>query len=97
MKQFTRSIVVGDLTEQDFLNWKHHPVTKLWLRYLKDYERQMGEQQVSTLRSCVATPDPFGLGAFTGAINAVMEMADPQFAAIVEFYPPDEEEAEGQE
>jgi hypothetical protein len=96
MKQFTRDYVLGDLTEAEFNAWKHHPVSKLVRRFLKDRERQVAEHQIATLRGCTTSPDPYVLGQFNGHINALQELAELEFAHIVAFYP-DEEEAEGQE
>lgn len=92
MKRFTADYVLDGITEADFQRWKHHPVTKMWLRFLKDYERQLSEQQIGKLRSSSSSPDQFTLGTFTGAINAVNEMADPKFEFILSFYPTDEQE-----
>lgn len=97
MKQFTRSIVVGDLTEASFNTWKHHPVTKLLRRYLQDREKLVAEIQIGELRELQTSPDPYRLGVFNGHINALQELATLEFQHIFEFYPPDEEEAEGQE
>ena len=96
MKSFTISIILNGITEQSFNEWKHHPCTKLYMRFLKDYERQLAERQMGLLRHSGETPDPFKLGTFTGQINAVAEMAEPKFQSIVEFYPPDEEEEDQQ-
>jgi hypothetical protein len=97
MKQFSRTIVIGDLTEADFQAWKHHPVSKLVRRFLRDRERQVAEYQIATLRGCEASPDPYKLGQFNGHINALQELSELEFDHIFKFYPPDDEEAEGQE
>lgn len=84
---------LNGIQEDDFLRWKHHPVTKVFLRYLMDYEAQVAQKQVAILRTAVGTPDPFMLGMFNGQINAVGQMASLSFDDLVEFYPdPDQEE-----
>ena len=98
MKQYTLAYVLDGLTEADFQSWKHHPVTKLvFRRYLKDRARRASEHQVEILANAAKMPEPFECGIFNGHINTVHELADLEFAHIVAFYPPDEEEAEGQE
>lgn len=92
MKRYSADFVLDGITEADFQSWKHHPVTKMFLRYLRDTERQYAAHQVGGLRSTKGTPDPFELGKWTGAINAIAEMAEPTYESIVNFYTPEQQE-----
>ena len=94
MKAYSASFILNGITEQDFLTWKHHPVTKLWVRFLKDYGQQLEREQIALLRASSESVDQFKLGSFSGAINAVSEVGDPQFNSIVAFYPTEEEQEE---
>lgn len=97
MKQFSRSLVLGDLSEADFNNWKHHPISKLVRRFLRDRERQVVEHQIAILRKSDTPLSEYATGEFKGHANALAELAELEFQHIVEFYPSDEEETEGQE
>jgi hypothetical protein len=94
MKRYSADYVLDGITEADFQNWKHHPVTKLYIRWLKDCERQVGQVQVGKLRSSDKTPDAFTLGTFTGQINTLAEVAEPTYQSIVDFYTPPEDQEE---
>jgi hypothetical protein len=85
-----------DITEDDFNAWKHHPVTKIYLRYVLDHEQEMMVQLLEILRSAETTaPDPFVLGTFKGRSIAQREMAGLEFGHIASFYaPPEQEEKE---
>ena len=83
---------LNDITLGDFQSWKHHPVTKVFIRFLLDYERQVAEKQIALMRSVDKTPDAFALGMFNGQINSVSMMAQLEFVDLVEFYPDPEEE-----
>ena len=85
---------LNGIQEPDFQRWKYHPVTKVFVRYLLDYERQLCEKQIGMLRKVVSTPDPFTLGMFQGRINTVGELAAVEFADLVEFYGTEEEQEE---
>ena len=90
MKRYSADYVLDGITEADFQIWKHHPVTKLYVRFLKDYERQLKDAQVGQLRTSTDAPDLFKLGTWTGAINLVSEMSEPRYQSIVDFYTPEE-------
>ena len=82
---------VNGIGEQAFNSWKHHPVTKVFVRYLLDYERQIAERAIHALRNTPTAPDPFKSGVFQGEINAYAAIAELQFAELVEFYRTEEE------
>lgn len=92
MRLFTREFILAGLTEQDFANWKHHPVTKVYLRFLRDWERQLAERQIGALRKADRGLHPFDQGKFAGYIEAISEMADLTFQDIANAYPSEEEQ-----
>lgn len=83
---------LNGIQEQDFQLWKHHPVTKLYVRYLIDLERQLAEKQIGEMRLVTQSPDPFRMGMFQGRINVVGELATIEFSNLVDFYSTEEEE-----
>lgn len=83
---------IGDITEADFQSWKHHPVTKVYLRYLTDFEQELMAKLVDILRASESSPDPFQLGMFNGRSAAIREMATLDFEHIASFYTPPEQE-----
>ena len=83
---------LNGISEALYQRWKHDPVTKLIMRFLMDYERQLAEKQIAFLRTATHTPDTFTLGTFNGQINAVGMVTQLSFADMVEFYGMDEEE-----
>lgn len=86
------------ITADDFRSWKHHPVTKVYLRYLMDFERELMVKLVDVLRASEAAPDPFQLGMFNGRSSAILEMATLDFSHIAGFYtPPEQEDKQKQE
>lgn len=94
MKRYSADYVLDGITEADFQTWKHHPVTKLYVRWLKHYEQQMKDAQVGQLRSSTGAPDLYTLGTWTGAINTVGEMSELRYQSIVDFYTPEPQQEE---
>ena len=92
MKQFTREYVLNGITEADFQSWKHHPVTKVFMRYLRDYERQLAERQIAVLRTTDTMPDAFKMGHFNGWIAVVSEVVELSYQNIADFYPAEPED-----
>lgn len=86
-----------EVSEENFAQWKHHPVTKVFLQYLRDYERYLAQLQVAELRASSTAMDPFRQGEFKGRISAVAEMAGLTLSHIVQFYQTDESEEEQEE
>ena len=83
---------LNGISEHLFQRWKHDPVTKIVMRFLMDYERQLAEKQIGFLRTATHTPDTFTLGTFNGQINAVGMITELSFMDMVAFYGTDEEE-----
>lgn len=77
---------LGGITEADFLAWKHHPVTKVWLQFMADRGQQLAREQIDLLRTSVVAPDAFFLGEFKGRIGELADLTAPQFQSVVEFY-----------
>ena len=79
-----------DITEADFAAWKHHPVTKIWLKFLEDYATVVGGEVLGAVCGSLTAPDPFYLGEIKGRFLVVSEMAEPRYESIVKFYQPQE-------
>ena len=79
-----------DITEADFAAWKHHPVTKIWLKFLGDYAAVVAREPLGAVCASLTAPDPFYLGEIKGRFLAVSEMADPRYDSIVKMYQPQE-------
>lgn len=94
MKHYSREFVLGDLTEAEFQNWKHHPVTKVVRRYLQDLERYHCEQEIAELRNSHGSRDQHKLGEFKGYVNAIQHLYGIEHQTIFDFYPPDAETEE---
>lgn len=91
-------MITGDITEADFQSWKHHPVTKVYLRYVLDHEQAMMMQLLEILRHSEVAPDDFMLGTYKGRSIAEKEMATLEFEHIASFYaPPEQEDKQEQE
>lgn len=86
MSNPTRESIFGGITAEDFANWKHHPVTRLYLRYVLDFERMLADVHVGTVRTLVASPDPFSVGKAVGQMNALAEVGAPSYESIDHFY-----------
>ncbi len=97
MKRYEASYVLDGITEADFLSWKHHPVTKLYHRYLRDAEKLLAEKQIGLLRTSQTMPDPYVTGEFKGRIEAIAEMAELTYEDIRWFYTPEAENEETEE
>ena len=75
---------LGDIRETDFQLWRHHPVTALFLQYLRDYREVLRREAL----------DRWEAGALNlvdqqemrGRVMTCAEMADLPFEAIRSFY-----------
>jgi hypothetical protein len=79
---------LGEITEELFNAWKHHPVTRFYLRYLSDYARDGHLYLAALVRGANTTPDPFLMGRLAGHANGVGDAGAVQYATIVDFYTP---------
>ena len=96
MKRYTADFLRERITEADFQNWKHNPVTKLVLRYHADVEQQWAEHQIAAMRNSAGALPDFLQGEFKGVINTRKQCAEITYQEIVEFYPADEPPEEEQ-
>jgi len=94
LKRYTAKYVLDGITEADFQSWKHHPVTKIYHRYLRDFERLLAEKQIGLLRTSQTMPDPYVTGEFKGRIETVSDLADLKYQDIRSFYTPEQEQQE---
>jgi hypothetical protein len=92
MKTYTRDLVLEGITEADFQNWKHHPVTKLVRRYHRDMERYLAEHQIAVLRNAQKGMSDLEQGEYKGTINTHKASAELEYATIADFYPSDEQQ-----
>ena len=79
-----KPLEVRGLTEADYLRWRHHPVTKWFLEYLRDFRSDLathaqeqwlgGEIELATEKE------------LKGRINTLDEMATLEFSEIAAFY-----------
>jgi hypothetical protein len=72
------------ITEQDYLLWRHHPVTRLLLSYLRDYRADLvlaAQERWLAGELALATEHEM-----KGRVNSLAELADLPFAAIATFY-----------
>jgi hypothetical protein len=85
-------VPVLDITEADFASWKHHPVTKVYLRYVLDYAGVAKQALADSVLSTEASLDQLTIGKLSGRILAWQEMATLELAHIAQFYTPETEE-----
>ena len=84
---------LNGIQEADFLAWKHHPVTKVFMRFVLDWAEHLRRDQIDILRLAKDPPQPYLLGEFKGRINTLAEIADVSFEAMLIRY----EEAEAKD
>ncbi len=83
---------LNGITEDDFLRWKHHPVSKVLLRYLLDYAERLRQEQLIEIENAEAEMPAKKQGEYKGRIKTVTELATIAFGHLVDFYPDTEEE-----
>lgn len=91
MKLFTREFVLSGITAEDFAAWRHHPVTKVFRRYLQDSERQLMEQQIGEMRNAAEPVSPFRQGEFAGRMNMLAELTELTFEVMASAWPSEAE------
>ena len=85
-------IDLNGVTEHDFQSWKHHPVSKVFFRYLLDFAEQLRRDQLAKIENSDEALSPKEQGEYKGRINTVTELADIEFDHLVAFYPIEDEE-----
>jgi len=88
----------GDgIKEADFQNWKHHPVSKVFFRFLADYAQHVRMEQIDLLNGSKSeAPTQWVLGQYNGRFNAFAEMSVLQFDDLGNFYPTIDEKEESE-
>lgn len=80
----------AQLTEQDFLSWKHNPVSKVVLQYLLDYRKSLHVELLARFENNTLLEKVEQ--EIRGRCLTLAELSDLQFASIQEFYREDETE-----
>lgn len=78
------------LTESDFQVWKHHPVSKVYLKYLADYRTMLLRDLLERWEAGALTLETEK--EIRGRTLTLAELVDLQFASIKKFYQTEEEE-----
>ena len=84
---------LNGITRDDFLRWKHSPVSKVLLRYLVDFAAQLRVAQLAELEHSDKPMEPKMQGEYKGRINTITELAGITFEDISRFYSDQEEDA----
>lgn len=75
---------VNGIAEADFQSWKHHPVTKVVLQYLRDYDAAL--QREIMARWLTGALDLQTEKEARGRCLTLSEVADLSFPIVHEFY-----------
>jgi len=80
------------VTQSDYQEWKHHPVSKVFRKYLEDYRAEIRKEILSQWEagSLVAEVDKEA----RGRVLQLTDILDLEFSAIQQFYQHNEEEAD---
>lgn len=80
------------IAEGDFQVWKHHPVSKVFLRYLADYRMALLRDVLERWEAGALTLDTEK--EIRGRTITLAELTELQFASIQKFYIEEENEGE---
>ena len=83
---------LNDIGEHEFQRWKHHPVTRVFMRYLLDMADQLRRSQLIDIENNAEPMSPKAQGEYKGRVSTLTELSSIQFEHLVEFYPQPEEE-----
>jgi hypothetical protein len=86
-----------DITEADFQSWKHHPVTKVYLRFVLDYAERTKLELADLVCAAESSIDPLAVGKISGRVLAWQEMATLEYAHMAGFYDRPEDDKQEQE
>lgn len=78
-----------EVSRQQYQEWRNHPVTLAFRKYLVDYRAVLKEEAWGRLQG--GALDPVDQGEIKGRANTLEEVSDIPFDAIVRFYQTDEE------
>lgn len=90
-----KPIDIEGVTQRDFDNWKHNPVTKMFLKYLYDYRGAMRAQVVERWED--GALQLIDEKEARGRTLALKEIVGLQFHHITDFYGIEQEEEDGSE
>jgi hypothetical protein len=80
------------IAEPDYLEWKHHPVSKIFLQYLADYREALIKQHVLEWQQ--GKLDEVRDLELRGRVMALADLTDLSFSAMEFFYATPEEESD---
>lgn len=81
------------IKKEDLQVWRHHPVTQVFLQYLRDYQEALAREAWGHL--LVADHlDELLIGEMRGRAKTLIELIDLPFEAMEQFYE-DQGSAEG--
>jgi hypothetical protein len=83
-------VTLDGITKDDFHAWKHHPVSKLYLRYLGDYRAMLLRELLARWEAGALTLDTEK--EIRGRTMTLADLVDLQFASIEKFYSEEENE-----
>ena len=70
---------LNGITRAALLRWKHHPVSKVFLRYLRDYAEMLRERQLAEIEQSEEPMPPKKQGEYKGRMNTLVELASIEF------------------
>lgn len=80
----------SQIAEQDFLSWKHNPVSKVVLQYLLDYRKSLHVELLARFENNTLLEKVEQ--EIRGRCLTLAELSDLQFASIQEFYKEEDQE-----
>lgn len=83
------TVQLDGITKDDFQIWKHHPVSKLYLKYLEDYAALLGREFLDRWLAGHITTDTEK--ELRGRILTLTDLVELQFDSIKKFYQTEEE------
>lgn len=86
-------IDIEGVTERDFENWRHNPVTKMFMKYLTDYRGALTAQVISQWEAGALQLNDEKEGR--GRHLTLKEIISLRFNHIANFYGVDQEEEDG--
>lgn len=81
---------INGISEADFQIWKHHPVSKIYLRYLADYRAMLLKELLAQWENGVLVLDTEK--EIRGRTLTLADLVDLQFASIQKFYQTEEDD-----
>jgi hypothetical protein len=81
---------INGITEADFQVWKHHPVSKIYLRYLADFRAMLLKELLGQWENGKLTLDTEK--EIRGRTLTLADLTELQFASIQKFYQTEEDD-----